>query len=140
VGHSHAQGSGGFPFLLFFSSTCNVFCPFVSQRRKEKNKRKVPPPQGHRPHQGTLHSILKRAGNTLVIYLTKAVIFFSLLHSFIQVQCSSCASLQVETRNCCVCASVCPSVTKPQRPSAHVEVYIRRLAADQHKSRMCCCF
>ncbi len=111
-------------FLFFFSFPfpCNEFCPFVSQRRKEKNKRKVP--QGHRAHQGTLHSILKRAGNTLVIYLTKAVIFFSLLHSFIQVQCSSCASLQVETRNCCACASVCPSVSKPQRPSAHVEVYI----------------
>ncbi len=111
-------------FFFSFPFPCNEFCPFVSQRKKEKKKkeRKVPPPQGHRPHQGTLHSILKRAGNTLVIYWTKAVIFFSLLHSLIQVQCSSCASLQVETRNCCVCASVCPSVLKPQRLSAHVEV------------------
>jgi hypothetical protein len=131
-------------FLFFFSFPSHVmnFVHLCPKENKEKNKRKVPPPQGHRPHQGTLHSILKRAGNTLVIYLTKAVSFLSLLHSFIQVQCSTCASLQVETRNCCVCASVCPSVSKPQRPSAHVEVYIRHLAADQHKneSRMCCCF
>jgi hypothetical protein len=77
-------------FLLLFSFPLRgmYFVHLCPKEEKKKTREKYLHHKATGPHQGTLHSILKRAGNTLLIYLTKAVIFFSLLHSFIQVQCS----------------------------------------------------